>query len=154
MRDIARILVPTDFGECSRAALERAASLAEKLGATIDVVHVLELPHYLEGQVMVPTTTGKSEPLDEILLRHAGQEMERFLAGGPRGVRARLESGRPVERIVEVAAKGAFDLIVMGTHGVRRGVLTGSVTERVVRRAPCPVLAVREPARGAPDGAS
>lgn len=151
MRPFSRILVPTDFSECSRAALDRAVSLAERLGATIEVVHVVELPHYLEGQVMVPTTTGKSESLDTILLRHASTEMERFLGSGPGGLRARLESGPAVEKIVDVATQGGFDLIVMGTHGRKRGVVTGSVTERVVRRAPCPVLAVRDPGASAAD---
>ena len=143
MKRIERILVPSDFSECSRTALAHAKSLAERLGATIEVLHVIELPHYLDGQLMVPTTTGNAEPIDAILLRRAGSEMERFLEDGPRIARARLELGGAVERIVEVAAKGEFDLIVMGTHGRSRGALTGSVTERVVRRAPCPVFAVR-----------
>lgn len=146
MKPIARILVPTDFSDCARAALEYATTLAERLGAQVDVVHVLDLPHYLDGQIMVPTTGGSAEPLDEILLRRAGHEMERFLSTSPKGIRVQLLRGDTVGRIVELAAQGGYDLVVMGTHGKRRGILTGSVTERVVRRAPSPVLAVRDPA--------
>lgn len=147
MRTISRILVPTDFGDCARAALEHATTLAERLGAQVDAVHVLDLPHYLEGRLMVPTSTGASEPLEALLLRRAGREMERFLAGTS-GVAGHVEMGDVVERIVDVATRGGYDLVVMGTHGKRRGILTGSVTERVVRQAPCPVLAMRAPADG------
>lgn len=143
MKIFERILVPTDFSSCSRAALALALDLAGRVGGAVDVVHVLDLPHYLEGQIMVPTTGGASEPLEAILMRRAEQEMERFLSGTS-VAKVRFGSGNPVDEIVELAGR-EYDVVVMGTHGKRRGVLTGSVTERVVRRAPCPVLAVRDP---------
>ena len=148
MKTFERILVPTDFSECSRAALAYAVELAGRFGGAVEVVHVLDLPHYLEGQIMVPTTGGASEPLEAILMRRAEQEMERFLSG-TRVAKVRFGSGNPVDAIVELAAEGKYDLVVMGTHGKRHGVLTGSVTERVVRRAPCPVLTFREGANDA-----
>ena len=117
---IHRILVPTDFGQASDAALAQARELAAGLGASVHVVHVLE-------------NAQRADALAASLEAGLGHETA-------------LLSGPTAPAIVEYATNRAFDLIVMGTHG-RTGVahlLLGSVAEQVVRTAPCPVLTVRE----------
>jgi nucleotide-binding universal stress UspA family protein len=144
---VQRILVPVDFSQCSWAALEHARYFAERYQATVHVLHVWETPPYVDPR----TTDDLSRPrqtLVEFVHTAAGQEMKRLLAELERAesveVYCRLESGDPCDTIVRVAAEG-YDLVVMGTHG-RKGLthlLLGSITERVVRRARCPVLTVR-----------
>lgn len=145
MRVPNRILVPVDFSDCSRAAVEYAATLAKRLGAEVDVMHVLETPHYVASQVMVHLS------LDEFERSQAGTAMKELLSTleerGLLRVRGRLESGEACSSILQVAEKEPYDLIVMGTHG-RTGLshlLMGSVAEKVVRQARCPVLTVRSP---------
>jgi nucleotide-binding universal stress UspA family protein len=150
MKPIQRILVPVDFSASSRAALEAAAFLAEKLGASVDVLHVWEPPGYVGPEVMIHMPGKTGLPLVEFAHTEAGRDMERFLADfGKRGLRVsgRLETGLAVQTILRVAGDDHYDLIVMGTRG-RTGLshlMLGSVAERVVRRAACPVLTVREP---------
>ena len=131
---IGRILVPVDFSDCSLAALDHAASLAQRFGASIHVLHVWDhrdqtLAHFAQ--------TGAGEAMDSVL-----GDLEQHGVGGVRG---RLASGDPSETIIQIAREEHYDLIVMGTHGHSGLVhlLHGSVAEKVVRRAPCPVLTVR-----------
>ncbi|MSP60422.1 MAG: universal stress protein [Myxococcales bacterium] len=160
MPTIERILVPVDFSACSRAALDYAvwiAGLADP-GAdprapkmSIDVLHVWEPPHLIAPEVRVGAREGPGQTLAEFARSHAGHEMEALLAtleqrSGAR-VRGRLETGDPCATIVKVAADERFHIIVMGTHG-RSGLshlFAGSIAEKVVRRAPCPVLTLRAP---------
>lgn len=127
--EIRRILVPTDFSDGSLAALHFAASLAERLGASIDALHVLD-----EKQ---PRTRAVAE---DAMRRFLGSlEGEKPRASG------RIEPGDARCEIVEIAASGDYDLIVMGTLGrpARTRPMLGSVAEHVVRCAPCPVVTVR-----------
>ena len=140
------ILVPTDFSEPSTAALDYAKQLADRFDASIHVLHVVQDP---ARQPWVLETYGVSslDVLADITtqaqkdLEHALPETER------RKYKAELVTGvgSPSGEIMNYAQKNNVDLIVMGTHG--RGALAhailGSVTERVVRFAPCPVLTVR-----------
>jgi nucleotide-binding universal stress UspA family protein len=139
------ILITTDFSEVSRRAVEPAVVLAEKFGSRILVLYVVEdrLPPFVDEY------TGIS--LEEILKAHterARKEMDRFveqnLPGRP-NVESLVVHGMPSSEIVRVAEDRRADLLVMATHG--RGfvshALFGSTTERVLRRAPCPVLTVR-----------
>ncbi len=149
MREIHRILVPVDFSECSRAALERAAVLAERLGASIDVLHVWETPHYVGPEFLIREPDETGHPLREAALNQAEMEMDEFLSQFPQAQRfiVRFESGKPYETIIQMATDGHYDTIVMGTHG-RSGLphlLIGSVAEKVVRTAPCPVMTIRQP---------
>ena len=117
---IHRILVPTDFGQASDAALAQARELATALQASLHLVHVLDDAQRADA---VATSLEAALGYETVLL-----------------------SGPTARTIVEYATDRAFDLIVMGTHG-RTGVahlLLGSVAEQVVRTAPCPVLTVRE----------
>lgn len=148
MPSIQRILVPVDFSDCARAALDYALFVANRFGAALDVLHVVEqqagvVPAMasLEGAVFVPL-----QPVDRT---RAARELEQMVADRRGGsgpcVNHRLDGGDPHATILRLAGAESFDLIIMGTHG-RTGLdhlLLGSVAEKVVRRAPCPVLTVR-----------
>jgi nucleotide-binding universal stress UspA family protein len=142
-----RILVPIDFSAPSDAALEYARSVAGRYGASLHLLHVAEDPYraFYSAEVFVPQVEGLRE---EILTDTARRLTARLQPSDAIELHATAESiiGTPAGSIVEYAAGHHIDLIVMGTHG-RGGMaklLMGSVAERVVRMAPCPVLTVRE----------
>jgi nucleotide-binding universal stress UspA family protein len=144
---LKRILVAVDFHVPSRAALALAHDLAKPLGASIDVLHVVDLPgeHGLasEGYVPVP------DDYRLAVQRQITDRLKEWLAttAAPAGVSQHVIEGKPAVEIVRYASEHRIDLIVMGTHG-RGGVshlLTGSVAENVVRTAHCPVVTVRGP---------
>jgi nucleotide-binding universal stress UspA family protein len=137
---LTHILVATDFGEAADAALIYGRALATTFGASLDVLHVVANP-------FLQATTADPQTIEAVALR----QLNRRLTEEDRrrlNVRAVIEvSDCPADVIVEHARKAGTDLIVTGTHG-RRGVpwlLLGSVAERIVRIAPCPVLSVRHP---------
>lgn len=144
-RDITTIMVPTDFSYTSDAALGYARMLAARFGASLHLLHVVDEPgSWSEVYAAIPDIRDR-------LSADAERRLEAIAACLPPPLRATsaVVCGAPVPTIVKVAESTGADLIVMGTHG-RRGmghVLLGSVAERVVRLAPCPVLTVRE--RGA-----
>jgi nucleotide-binding universal stress UspA family protein len=148
MRTIKSLLVPVDFSDSSRAALDQATALAEKLGATVHLLHAWEMPEALPpGQPESATEAELTTTLEKVA--HSG--LDAFVSHArSRNVSitsATAERGVPWRAIVQAAEKAPHDLIVMGTHG-RKGfarALLGSVTERVVRYAPCPVLSVGPP---------
>lgn len=154
MLQIRRILVPTDFSECARQALDRAADLAEAFGADLVLLNVIELPAGLPSSV--PTQADADMPIQP-LLDHLEQTALQQLRAVARTVERRrlpvsyrVEKG-PVDRnILEVADRVEADLIAIGTHGRRgwRHLLLGSVTERVIRQAKIPVLTIRAPEAG------
>jgi len=149
MPKIGRILVPVDFSECSRAALDYATLLAERMGSTIDVLHVWEPPRFVGPEFLIRDPGEKGHPLLEAERVQVESEMAEFLslAGQQGKVGVRIESGKPFQTITRIAGAEDYDLIVMGTHG-RSGLphlLIGSVAERVVRTADCPVVTIREP---------
>jgi len=138
------ILVPVDGSDCSFAALERAEDLAATYGATLHVVSVADVrttfgdspTDFDPGQVVDFARKRAQMAVDDAVDR----------VGGDLEVREEVVAGIPAEDIVEYANAEGIDMIVMGTHG-RSGlnrVLLGSVTERVVRTSPVPVLTVRE----------
>lgn len=140
-----RILVPVDYSEPSRRALELALTLAE--GAEISVIHAWDRPAYITDQV-VAHKDGSHRPLTELIRENAEREMSEFLASVkmPAGkqVSHQLVAGEPVTTILAEAAKPGYDVLVVGTHG-RTGMtrlLLGSVTEKLLRLSPIPVLSV------------
>ena len=146
-----QILVPVDFSECSQHALTHALELASSLGASVEVLHVWQLPVLAStGEVMIAIPDQPYETAAAWMEREASQKLDELISQlETRDVRVtkRLDSGRAEERILARAAHGAFDMIVMGTHG-RGGLshlLIGSVAERVVRLANCPVFTVKTP---------
>ena len=149
MIQMKRILVPTDFSEYSKLPVKYACAFAEMFGAELHVVHVLQ-----DLVALVPEPGLAFLPPGDFL-RELQESAQAALAKIPdadwaRGktiVRA-TRQGPPFLEIVRYAKENEIDLIVLGTHG-RGGlahVLMGSVAEKVVRKAPCPVLTVR------PDG--
>jgi len=144
---IRKILVPTDFSPPSDLALEYAKALAAQFNASIYLLHVLEDP-FIAGAWSSEIYVADMPQLRAGLRREAEQRMERCLAPADRErfhVVTEVIVGSAAQAICEVAAERQIDLIVLGTHG-RSGLshlLMGSVAEKVVRTAPCPVLTVR-----------
>lgn len=140
------ILVPVDDDPMSRHALRTAADLARRIGAKLIVMHVVEpFPTYTADVArMLPKgeIERSQEEYAEALLESMRGELP---DGADVTLLVRRSERRPWQAIVRAAEEIEADLIVMGTHG-RTGLshaLTGSITERVVRFAPCPVLVVR-----------
>src|SRR5688572_585664 len=153
MTGIARLLVPTDFSAASDAALAYAKRLAEPLGASLDVIHAFEDP-FTTAAFAAPVYTPLPPGLRENLLQEADRRLAERLPVEQRvrfNGRTEIVTGTPARAIADHATQRGTDLIVIGTHG-RSGVrhlLLGSVAERVIRTAPCPVLTVRQaPAHG------
>lgn len=151
MTNIQRILVPVDFSPCSQTALDYAVFVAERFKASLEVLHVWEAPQYLGMEVMVQVPGEVGQSLSQFVQAQARQDLDKMLEPlaqrSDLKVQGRLEAGEPYDVIIRVAEQMVCDLLVVGTHG-RRGLshlLMGSVAERVVRRAPCPVLTVRQP---------
>lgn len=171
---LERILVPTNLGEPSKAALRYGVAFARQFGAKLYIAHVLPardfeaaieaervietlLPEVAEGAtaaVTVADDTQTTEPDPETIVRNAAREdLGRLLEGAEeRETRAEYllrsaGAAGPGEEIVACAKELDVELIVMGKHrlGFVEHLLAGSVTEKVVRQAPCPVLIVHYP---------
>lgn len=140
-----RILHPTDFSDCARRAQDEAVSLVRDLGGELILLHVA-----VEGTLFNEGLFGLVDPqkvydAQRKWAEGALEELASALRLGGVTVRWIVRSGVPVTEIVDVASMERCDLVVMGTHG-RSGVdrmLLGSVADRVIRLAPCPVLTVR-----------
>lgn len=146
MIKIANVLVATDFSEASAAALTYAREFARTYGARLHVFHAVENPVMWAGPESAAIDMVK---LQADLEASAEQQMNALVTAEDRaqlGARTVLRSGRsPAFEIARYAKETGIDIIVIGTHG-RGGVahlLMGSVAEKVVRIAPCPVLTVR-----------
>lgn len=145
---IRRILVPVDFSPPSDYALAYAGSLAADFGASLHVLHVVE-DRVLSGAWPAEVYLGQLPGLRDELIKDAEAHVEEGVKlAATRGLQAtgQVLVGLPFQTIIDSARAADVDLIVMGTHG-RTGfthLLLGSVAERVVRHAPCPVLVVRE----------
>jgi universal stress protein A len=142
-------LVPVDFSECSKAALRYAIFLARSLGAHVDVLYVWEqraddtstLHH-------VPTTNFACEAVRDVASANVSIELRRWLStlvdAPTRSLEARVEVGDPEEIILTLAEQDDCDLIVLGSSGhvESSDAFVGSVAERILRYAACPVLLV------------
>jgi len=148
MIDLKRILVPTDFSKHSQNALKYGAAFAEKFAAELYLLHVVQdLAVFIPDAVTV--TPPITPPIEEMTAAVRGaleklvreNQLERF------AVHPEVREGTPFYEIIQFAKEMDIDLIVMGTHGHTglAHVLMGSVTEKVVRKASCPVLSVRHP---------
>ncbi len=150
MLPFSRILSPTDFSAASLEALDRAVELATSFQAELLVAHVVEpipavTPDF--GYGFDVTTfesgvySGNEERLREVIASRVPTEVRS---------RSLLSYGEPANEIVKIAADEGADLIVIATHGLTgwRHLVFGSVAEKVVRLANCPVLSLRIPVAG------
>jgi nucleotide-binding universal stress UspA family protein len=146
MVEIKKILVPTDFSETSRYAFQYAIEFAKSFGAELEIVHVI----FDESQIVafyLPQVTFQN--LDQELEESAKKQMEQFIDAYPElksiPHNVKLLKGTAFIEIINEAKEYKADLIIIGTHG-RTGlehVLFGSTAEKVVRKAPCPVLTIK-----------
>jgi nucleotide-binding universal stress UspA family protein len=144
MAAISKIVVGTDFSEISERALGLALDLAERSEGTVELVHAYASPSFnlpIEGAVMASASyaaeqSGKLQAqLDATVARHSHRGLR---------ISTHLRNGVAYEELCNFARQVGADLIVVGTHG-RSGpahALLGSVAERVLRLADCPVLTV------------
>jgi nucleotide-binding universal stress UspA family protein len=134
MREIKKILLPIDFSGASIKILQYAIFLAEKYNAKIFIVNVMEYPHTISG---VPN-----------FISSAKEKMASFLEDNRDQIPVSFESsilfGHAAEKIISYAEMESFDLIIIGTHGHKglEKMLFGSVAEKVIKLAPCPVLTI------------
>ena len=154
MKQIKKILAPTDLSSLAREGIRYALETAQTCAAEVIVYHVIsyedkEFPVHHGPEQWVASGENSEEILE--LIRKRKQEVDRYLndnfsdALSGLKVREEVEIGIPAEKIVEKATAEGVDMIIMSTHG-RSGLrhfLVGSVAERVVRLAACPVLSVR-----------
>jgi universal stress protein A len=147
MTTYKRILVPLDFSDTSARALEHAKILSERFEGSLELLHVVPNPFMADTTSLYVGMPLPPDFLNE-LEQDARQRLDAALTFAERErfkARSVVRIGDPLFEIVEHARTGHVDLIVMGTHG-RTGVshfFLGSVAERVVRTAECPVLTVR-----------
>ncbi len=161
MNEIRTILVPYDFSEHSRAALDAALDLGKRLGARqLHLLHVIRAPAYAYAGYASHAGAAVPPPFDlkeirESALASLEDARDVVLALRPDrsiSIETDVIEGASIDRSVcDAARRLSADLIVMGTHG-RTGVaqvFLGSVAARTLRSAPCPVLSVRASAEGA-----
>ncbi|HEY7308620.1 MAG TPA: universal stress protein [Gemmataceae bacterium] len=148
MIDLHRILVPTDFSKSSSNALVYGAEFARRFGAEVHLLHVVQdLALFIPEAVMLAPPM--MPPIEQFVsaARAALERAVRDLNMTDVRIVPEVAEGTPFEEIVRFARDKEIDLIVMGTHGHTglAHLFLGSVAEKVVRRAPCPVLTVRHP---------
>jgi len=148
MIDLHRILIPTDFSKFSQIALGYASAFAEKFSAELYLLHVIQdLAVFIPDMITVappsvPTVEQMTKAVQDAFDRLIkDNRLERF------PIHRDVREGTPFYEIVHYGKEQNIDLIIMGTHGHTglTHMLLGSVTEKVVRKAPCPVLTVRHP---------
>jgi nucleotide-binding universal stress UspA family protein len=145
MKTFSKILVPHDFSDYAKHAVDVAADVARRYEANLTLIHVHQPMLLSVPESYLLYESSKLPLLLEALAKQLEQARQQALALGVLQVDSQILQGAPVSEITRFAREGGYSLIVMGTHG-RTGVahaLIGSVTERVVRNAPCPVLTTR-----------
>ena len=148
--DIKKILVPIDFSDYSKSALKYAVNFSKNNKAEMILIYVVEPviypPDFSMGQIAIPSVNAEwderaKQELDKLAKEHIPQGVQ---------VKTIIKTGKPFLEIIETASEMDVDLIIIATHG-RTGIehiLFGSTAEKVVRKAPCPVLTLREPIKG------
>ncbi len=140
MKEVQKILVPVDYSDNSKKILEAAVFWAAKCEAQLHVLYVVQSFDDYSGFFVPHTPIAKFE---EEIVQSAEQKMESFNAEH-QGVSASVLSGDVAEEIVGYASQHGFDLIIMGTHGYKglEKILFGSVADKVVKSAQCPVMTI------------
>lgn len=147
MLEYRSILAPTDFSPHAAAALRHACALAQKLGAELHLLHIL--PDFVPASpdpILAPSMPPEYFNEAEARAREALAQLLDPSWGHPTSVKLAVHWGSAADGIVAYAKDHAIDLVVIATHGrtALRHVLLGSVSERIIREAPCPVLTIRD----------
>ncbi len=148
--DIKKVLAPIDFSDYSKGALKYAANFVKAFNAELYLIYVVEPviypPDFSMGQIAMPS-------VDIEMDKRAKEELD-ILAKKeiPAEIKATtiVKTGKPFIEIIETAKEEDVDLIIIATHGHTgiEHILFGSTAEKVVRKAPCPVLTLRAPVKG------
>jgi universal stress protein A len=148
--EIKKVLVPIDFSDYSKSSLKYAVNFGKNFKASLVLVYVVEPviypPDFSMGQIAIPTAgiemdKRAKEELDKLAEKEIPSDLS---------VKKLIKTGKPFIEIIETASEEDVDLIIIATHGHTgvEHILFGSTAEKVVRKAPCPVLTLREPAKG------
>jgi nucleotide-binding universal stress UspA family protein len=148
---IRKILVPVDFSDNSKAALKIAFQFGSIFQAELVLIHVIEPifypPDFTLGQITLPTMDTKDietqvyQELTKLVLMEIEGKLQSKII---------IRSGKPFSEIIDTAAEEDVDLIIISSHGQSgvEQILFGSTSEKVIRKAPCPVLTLRDPLKG------
>ncbi len=146
---IKKILAPIDFSDYSKNALKYAAQFAKEFNSELYLVYVVEPMIYPAdfsmGQIAIPSADIDLQTRAEEELVNLSKTLDPSIR-----VETMIKTGKPFVEIIETAKEKDIDLIIIATHG-HTGVehlLFGSTAEKIVRKAPCPVLTLREPIKG------
>jgi nucleotide-binding universal stress UspA family protein len=148
--NIKKVLVPVDFSDYSKSSLRYAVNFAKRFNAEINLIYVVEPmvypPDFSMGQIALPS-------VDIEMDKRASEELSNLAKKEiPHDIKSKtiVKTGKPFVEIIETAVEEDVDLIIIATHGHTgiEHVLFGSTAEKVVRKAPCPVLTLREPIKG------
>ena len=148
--EINKVLVPIDFSDYSKNSLKYAVNFAKHFNASIILVYVIEPiiypPDFSMGQIAIPTP---GLEMDKRATEELDKLAEKEIPSGL-SVKRVIKTGKPFVEIIETAAEEDADIIIIATHGHSgvEHILFGSPAEKGVRKAPCPVLTLREPAKG------
>ena len=147
---ISKVLVPIDFSDYSKSALKYAVNFAKIFKADMFLIYVVEPiiypPDFSMGQIAIPSVSTEwderaKEELDKLAKTEISSDVN---------VKTIIKTGKPFVEIIETATEENIDLIIIATHGHSgvEHILFGSTAEKVVRKASCPVLTLREPIKG------
>jgi nucleotide-binding universal stress UspA family protein len=148
--EIKRVLVPIDFSDYSKNSLKFAVSFIKRFNAELYLIYVIEPviypPDFSMGQIAIPS-------VDAEIDKRAFTELESLAKSEiPSEVKCKciVKTGKPFLEIIETAKEENIDLIIIASHGHTgvEHILFGSTAEKVVRKAPCPVLSFRDPSKG------
>jgi nucleotide-binding universal stress UspA family protein len=144
VKEIRKLLVPVDFSDHSQRAFEEGIALAKQFGAELHLLHCYQLHPRMVAPYGIAIPESLEHDVRMAALRRLSEWRDQASFHGIQ-VREHITAQNPSEEIPAMAARIGADLIVMGTRGLTglKHVLLGSIAERTIRVAPCPVLAVR-----------
>jgi universal stress protein A len=148
--EIKKVLVPIDFSDYSKNSLKYAVNFIKYFQAELFLIYVIEPviypPDFSMGQIAIPAIDGEID-------KRAFDELQNLAKNEiPADVKCKciIRTGKPYMEIIETAKEEDIDLIIIASHGHTgvEHILFGSTAEKVVRKAPCPVLSFRDPKKG------